>query len=88
MSGEEDTLTKATKAIDDLYNLRDTYFPANPQEKASLLQNQSDLALDLLDSIPQGLSLSHFHFEIIRVWPSDRARCYVFLFLFLFFYCF
>ncbi|KAH7516405.1 hypothetical protein FEM48_Zijuj10G0131900 [Ziziphus jujuba var. spinosa] len=55
MSGqaeEEGPLAKASKAADDLYQLRDTYFPANPDEKIDKLQKESDLAIKLLDSIP------------------------------------
>ncbi|KAH8496086.1 hypothetical protein H0E87_019030 [Populus deltoides] len=48
----EDIWAKATKAADDLYILRDTYFPPNPLDKISKLQSQSDLSLNLLDSIP------------------------------------
>jgi hypothetical protein len=50
----EDIWAKATKAADDLYILRDTYFPPNPLDKISKLQSQSDLSLNLLDSIPLG----------------------------------
>ncbi|KAF3432235.1 hypothetical protein FNV43_RR26974 [Rhamnella rubrinervis] len=55
MSGQaeqEDPLAKATRAAEDLYRLRDTYFPANPDEKLHKLQRESDLAIKLLDSIP------------------------------------
>ncbi|XP_048319164.2 uncharacterized protein LOC107429357 isoform X1 [Ziziphus jujuba] len=55
MSGqaeEEGPLAKASKAADDLYQLRDTCFPANPDEKIDKLQKESDLAIKLLDSIP------------------------------------
>ncbi|KAJ6985165.1 hypothetical protein NC653_023214 [Populus alba x Populus x berolinensis] len=48
----EDIWAKATKATDDLYIMRDTYFPLNPLDKISKLQSQSDLSLNLLDSIP------------------------------------
>lgn len=57
MSGQaeqEDPLAKATRAAEDLYQLRDTYFPANPDEKLDKLQRESDLAIKLLDSIPLG----------------------------------
>lgn len=55
MSGqEEDPLAKASKAADDLYRVRDVYFPANPDEKIGKLQKESDLAIKLLDSIPPG----------------------------------
>ncbi|GKU90228.1 hypothetical protein SLEP1_g4244 [Rubroshorea leprosula] len=49
---EEDVWAKATKAVDDLYELRDTYFPPNPDDKVSRLHRESDLALKLLDCIP------------------------------------
>lgn len=57
MSGQaeqEDPLAKATRAAEDLYRLRDTYYPANPDEKLYKLQRESDLAIKLLDSIPPG----------------------------------
>ncbi|KAF6137349.1 hypothetical protein GIB67_036386 [Kingdonia uniflora] len=47
-----DVMVKATNAAENLYILRDTFFPADPQEKTSKLQTQADLALKLLDSIP------------------------------------
>ena len=50
----EDIWAKATKTADDLYILRDTYFPPNPLDKISKLQSQSDFSLNLLDSIPLG----------------------------------
>lgn len=53
---EEDVWDKARKAADDLYELRDTFFPQNPDDKTSKLQQESDLALNLLDSIPPGIS--------------------------------
>ncbi|KAK6931589.1 hypothetical protein RJ641_003382 [Dillenia turbinata] len=50
--GDGDLMEKATRAVDDLYNLRDTYFPANPDDKISKLDIQVRLALQILDSIP------------------------------------
>lgn len=47
-------MASAMKAAEDLYNIRDTYFPSNPDDKISRLQAHSDLALNLLDSIPSG----------------------------------
>ncbi|KAI8525465.1 hypothetical protein RHMOL_Rhmol13G0232400 [Rhododendron molle] len=46
----------AMKAAEDLYNIRDTYFPSNPDDKISRLQAHSDLALNLLDSTPSELA--------------------------------
>ena len=51
---DEDPFAKAAGAAEDLYHLQDTYFPVNPDEKISKLQEESDLALKLLDSIPPG----------------------------------
>ncbi|KAJ4821887.1 hypothetical protein Tsubulata_048536 [Turnera subulata] len=48
---EGDKWAKATRAAEDLYSIRDTYFPPNPDDKISKLQSQSDLSLSLLDSI-------------------------------------
>ncbi|KAF2304624.1 hypothetical protein GH714_035911 [Hevea brasiliensis] len=50
----EDLWATVARAADDLYALRDTYFPSNPLDKISKLQTQSDLSLSLLDSIPIG----------------------------------
>nr|XP_043606764.1 tetratricopeptide repeat protein 5-like [Erigeron canadensis] len=53
---EEDATTdlvmkKAAEAAENLYTIRDTYFPLNPDDKISKLQSQSQIALNLLDSI-------------------------------------
>lgn len=65
-NGEEDLWAKVTKAVDDLYNLRDTYFPANPDEKVFVLQKESDLALNLLDSIPFGTFFFNFNRNLLN----------------------
>uniref|UniRef100_A0A2P2JRC7 Tetratricopeptide repeat protein 5-like n=1 Tax=Rhizophora mucronata TaxID=61149 RepID=A0A2P2JRC7_RHIMU len=49
---EESIWAKAERAADDLYTIRDTYFPPNPLDKISKLQSQSDFSLHILDSIP------------------------------------
>lgn len=51
---EEDLFAKAERAADELYTIRDTYFPADPNDKTSKLQTESDLALQFLTSIPLG----------------------------------
>lgn len=56
MNEMEELFGEARRAADDLYQLRDTYFPANPAEKISELQRKSDLALSLLDSLPLGIA--------------------------------
>lgn len=45
-------MNKATEATDELYNIRDTYFTSDLNHKFSKLQSQSQIALNLLDSIP------------------------------------
>ncbi|KAL8143248.1 hypothetical protein V2J09_016280, partial [Rumex salicifolius] len=47
-----DLLGKATKATEDLYIVRDTFFPVNPDAKISILKQDSDICLNLLDSVP------------------------------------
>lgn len=64
-----DLMAKAAKSVDDLYNIRDTYFPADPDDKISKLQTQSDLTLSLLDSIPpeqRKLSMQRATHEYLR----------------------
>lgn len=73
---EEDKWAIATKAADDLYHVKETFFPANPDDKVSKLQNESDLALRLLDSVPPGY-LFHFLFIpfsifLLFFWSSLR----------------
>lgn len=50
----EDLFAKVAQAADELYIIRERFFPVNPDEKTSLLQSKSDLALQLLDEIPPG----------------------------------
>lgn len=61
----DDLLAEALKATDDLYDVRDTYFSANPDEKASKLLGKANLALQLLDEIPSGIDM-HSLFSLIR----------------------
>nr|GMD66002.1 tetratricopeptide repeat protein 5-like isoform X1 [Ipomoea batatas] len=51
-NGEKDLFAEVALAADELYSIRETFFPVNPDEKTSLLQSKSDLALQLLDAIP------------------------------------
>lgn len=53
-NGEKDLFAEVALAADELYSIRETFFPVNPDEKTSLLQSKSDLALQLLDAIPPG----------------------------------
>ncbi|XP_028079882.1 tetratricopeptide repeat protein 5-like isoform X4 [Camellia sinensis] len=77
-----DTMAKAMKASDDLYNIRDSYFPSNPDDKISRLQSDSDLALKLLDSIPseqrklpmQRATYEYLRGKILDVFPDYRKE--------------
>jgi hypothetical protein len=60
--GGDKAIAMATEATEELYRVRDTYFPTDPQDKASKIQSLADAALALLDSIPVGIvSLSRFY---------------------------
>ena len=82
MNEMEELFGEARKAADDLYQLRDTYFPANPAEKISELQRKSDLALSLLDSLPleqRRLPIQRRTYEFLRgkildVFPDYRKE--------------
>lgn len=77
---EEDIWARATKAADDLYHVKETFFPANPDDKVSKLQNESDLALRLLDSVPpeqrksptQRATYEYLKGKILDVVPEYR----------------
>lgn len=54
-SGESDrVLARAGESADELYRVRDTFFPRDPAEKTCRLQTLTDAALALLDSLPPG----------------------------------
>ncbi|KAF7132666.1 hypothetical protein RHSIM_Rhsim09G0101300 [Rhododendron simsii] len=75
-------MASAMKAAEDLYNIRDTYFPSNPDDKISRLQAHSDLALNLLDSIPseqrklpmQRATYEYLRGKILDVFPEYRKE--------------
>ncbi|GMI79871.1 hypothetical protein HRI_001656400 [Hibiscus trionum] len=79
---EDDIWGKARKAADDLYEIRDTFFPQNPYVKTSKLQHESDLALKLLDSIPaegrklpvQRATYGYLRGKILDVVPDYRKE--------------
>lgn len=66
MSSEakEHTFDEATAAAEELYLIRDTFFPVNPDDKTSKLQELSDLAVKILDSIPPGRFCFHFSLNL------------------------
>lgn len=77
---QEDLLAKAAKAADELYNIRDTYFPADPNDKISKLQAESDLVLQTLNSIPsenrkspiQRAMYEYLKGKVLDVFPDYR----------------
>ncbi|KAL4352002.1 hypothetical protein GQ457_06G005200 [Hibiscus cannabinus] len=79
---EGDVWAKAGKAADDLYEIRDTFFPQTPDDKTSKLQHESDLALKLLDSIPaeqrklpvQRATYEYLRGKILDVVPDYRKE--------------
>lgn len=81
-AAEEDSLLKATKAAEDLYHLRDTYFPANPDDKIVKLQLEADRALLLVDSIPperkkspvQRAAFEYLRGKILDVFPDHKKE--------------
>ncbi|EEF30149.1 Tetratricopeptide repeat protein, putative [Ricinus communis] len=78
----EDLWAKVKKAADDLYTIRDTFFPLNPVDKTSKLHSQSDLSLHLLDSIPleqrktpvQRAKYEYLRGKILDVFPEYRKE--------------
>lgn len=56
--GGDKAITMATEATEELYRVRDTYFPTDPADKASKIQTLADAALAQLDSIPLGIAFS------------------------------
>ncbi|XVE84908.1 hypothetical protein DITRI_Ditri17bG0049300 [Diplodiscus trichospermus] len=82
VSKEVDVWAKARKAADDLYDLRDTFFPQKPDDKTSKLLQESDLALKLLDSIPaeqrklpvQRATYEYLRGKILDVLPDYRKE--------------
>ncbi|TXG57258.1 hypothetical protein EZV62_018571 [Acer yangbiense] len=79
---EEDTWARAKIAVDDLYHIKETFFPPNPDEKIAKLQNESDLALKLLDSISpelrktpiQRATYEYLKGKILDVVPDYRKE--------------
>lgn len=87
MSSEakEVTFEKATAAVEELYLIRDTFFPVNPDDKTSKLRELSDLALKILDSIPPGGFCFHFSYEVHSIFEFaySNSSSWDFIILFL-----
>jgi len=50
--GDRTPLADAANAAEELYRLRDTFFPRDPSEKVAALRARADAALALLDAFP------------------------------------
>ncbi|KAK9064580.1 hypothetical protein SSX86_015962 [Deinandra increscens subsp. villosa] len=80
--GGSDLMRKATEAADDLYRMRDTYFPSDSNDKTYKLQTQSQIALNLLDSIPpeerklptQRATYEYLKGKILDVFPEYSKK--------------
>ncbi|XP_078153200.1 uncharacterized protein LOC144548414 [Carex rostrata] len=76
--GGDKAITMATEATEELYRVRDTYFPTDPTDKASKIQTLADAALAQLDSIPleqrkspqQRAMLEFLRGKILDVFPD------------------
>ncbi|XP_060214692.1 uncharacterized protein LOC132641650 isoform X2 [Lycium barbarum] len=75
----DDMFGAATIAAGELYSFRDNYFPISPEERVSKLQSQSDLALQILDTIPiekRKLPLQRATYEYLRGKILDVVPVY------------
>ncbi|KAL2542451.1 Uncharacterized protein Adt_03429 [Abeliophyllum distichum] len=76
----QDLFAEASKAANELYNIRETYFPPNPDDKSSKLLTESTLALQLLDAIPpekrkspmQRATYEYLRGKILDVFPEYK----------------
>ncbi|KAK7280381.1 hypothetical protein RJT34_25445 [Clitoria ternatea] len=81
-SNEEEPSSKSARAVEYLYHLQTTYYPPNPDDRISKLQHHSDLALQLLDSIPpeqrkspiQRATFEYLRGKILDVFPDYRKE--------------
>ncbi|XP_073284508.1 uncharacterized protein [Primulina huaijiensis] len=78
----DDPFAEVLKATDDLYDVRDTYFSANPDEKASKLIGKANLALQLIDEIPsekrktplQRATHEYLRGKVLDVFPEYKKE--------------
>ncbi|XP_030529276.1 tetratricopeptide repeat protein 5-like [Rhodamnia argentea] len=79
---EPSLLAAAAEAASNLYRVRDTYFPSNPEDKLSKLLDESNSALKLLDSIPpekrklplQRATYEYLRGKILDVFPDYKKE--------------
>ncbi|KAI7758120.1 hypothetical protein M8C21_010567 [Ambrosia artemisiifolia] len=77
-----DLMKQATEAADDLYTIRDTYFPSDSNDKINKLQTQSQIAINILDSIPpeerklatQRATYEYLRGKILDVFPEYSKK--------------
>ncbi|KAJ0692864.1 putative tetratricopeptide repeat protein 5, OB [Helianthus annuus] len=77
-----DLMKQATEAADDLYRIRDTYFPSDANDKINKLQSQSQIALNILDSVPpeerklatQRATYEYLRGKILDVFPEYSKK--------------
>ena len=62
---EEDLVGKAALAAEELYNFRDSFFPADPAERDSKIRALADAALRIIESIPEGASFRCFRLSFL-----------------------
>lgn len=70
----DDLFAEVSTFADELYSIRDTYFPINPDDKTSKLLAKSNLAIQLLDKIPPGTVVILIRSELflcMNVFPTD-----------------
>ncbi|XP_078438988.1 uncharacterized protein LOC144709330 isoform X4 [Wolffia australiana] len=80
--GGEDVMAMAGSAADELYTLRDSFFPADILEKDSKLKSLADSALQILDAVPeakrtsplQRASFEYLRGKILDVFPVYRKE--------------
>lgn len=76
-------IDRVEAAIEELYDIRDTFFPKDPKEKTLSLQNQVDIALALVDttmpqerrkSTSQRAFYEYFKGKILDVFPDYKKE--------------
>ena len=75
----EDPMGKPTIVVEDLYHIQDTYLPTNPDDKISKQQKEKDLALNLLDFVPQVAIFSIFkHTYFNSLLSFNVTTCFLY----------
>ncbi|KAL6573765.1 hypothetical protein OROHE_002224 [Orobanche hederae] len=77
-----DLFAEASKAVDALYTIPDTFFPANSDDKTSRLLAESNVVLQVLDEIPpekrktpvQRASYEYLRGKVLDVFPEYKKE--------------